>query len=505
VVRDLVDALHRAAEDRRVVGLLARIGPANLWMAHAQEIRDALAVLRRAGKKAIACCETLGEGHSATVEYYLACAFDEIHLMPGGDLGLDGLSAQQPFLRGLLDRAGIIPRLDHRSEYKAFKYLFTEQEMVGPHREALQAVLESQARQIAEGIAAGRKIGVEAARKLMDRGPFRDVQALEAGLVDSLAYRDEVYDRTREMLKGRLLDVDVYLSRAGRPDDRGEAIALIYGVGAVSRGRSRSQRFPPGLIMGSDDVSGAFREAVKSRKIKAIIFRIDSPGGSAVASEAIWREVVRARKAGKPVIASMSNIAGSGGYYIACGADRIVAEPGTITGSIGVVTGKMVTIEAWRKLGINWDGPATGPNSGMWSRRDDFTEPQWQKLQEMLDGIYGQFKQRVAEGRNLGSEFVEQVARGRIWSGQEALQHKLIDATGGMRTAVALARELAKIPAGKGVRLVQLPRRRRFPFFGGRPESSEDTAMLAEVAELIEPAASMAAMMRERGWLRMMM
>ncbi len=490
-LRDIVDGLDRAASDDRVRALVTRIGGSNLGLAKIQEIRDAVTRFRATGKPAIAWAESYGEFGPGTLGYYLATAFDEVYLLPTGEVGATGLTFVTRFLRGALDKLEIKPRLDHRREYKNAMNVFTERAYTPAHREAVEAVMRSQFDQIVAGIAAARGIDEETVREIFDRGPYYGEEAVQAGLVDALRYRDEVYAEIRDRHEGaELLYLERYLQRAGRPHRKGQTIALIYGVGAIARGESRMQGLGGGLVMGSDTVSGAFRAAIEDDDVAAILFRVDSPGGSAVASDVIWRETQRAREAGKPVIVSMSDVAGSGGYWVAMGADRIVAQPGTITGSIGVLAGKLVTRDFWGKLGITYDKTQTSRHGTMYSSVYDYTPEEWERLQAALDHIYETFKARVAAGRHLSPERVEEIARGRIWTGAQALELGLVDALGGMDEALKLARREAGMEADAAVRLKVFPRPRPplEDLLGEGRKNSEDYALVealqATAAEL---------------------
>ena len=490
-LRDIVDGLDRAASDDRVRALVTRIGGSNLGLAKIQEIRDAVTRFRATGKPAIAWAESYGEFGPGTLGYYLATAFDKVYLLPTGEVGATGLTFVTRFLRGALDKLEIKPRLDHRREYKNAMNVFTERAYTPAHREAVEAVMHSQFDQIVAGIAAARGIDEETVRELFDRGPYYGQEAVQAGLVDALRYRDEVYAEIRDRHEGaELLYLERYLQRAGRPHRKGQTIALIYGVGAIARGESRMQGLGGGLVMGSDTVSGAFRAAIEDDDVAAILFRVDSPGGSAVASDVIWRETQRAREAGKPVIVSMSDVAGSGGYWVAMGADRIVAQPGTITGSIGVLAGKLVTRDFWGKLGITYDKTQTSRHGTMYSSVYDYTPEEWERLQAALDHIYETFKARVAAGRHLSPERVEEIARGRIWTGAQALELGLVDALGGMDEALKLARREAGMEADAAIRLKVFPRPRPplEDLLGEGRKNSEDYALVealqATAAEL---------------------
>lgn len=457
-VRDVVEALERAGDDSRVVGLVARIG-GGMGVARAQEIRDAVQSFRAKGKRAVAWAESFGEFGPGNVGYFLATGFDEIVLQPSGDIGLTGLMFESPFVKGTLDKLGVVPRMDHRYEYKNAMNLFTETKFTEAHREAMAKIMDSMFGQLVRGIAEGRKLPEAEVRQLFDRGPYLGDEAVRARLVDSLAYRDEVYRKIKEKAGGaaRFLYLDKYLERAGRPHAKGSTIALIYGVGGVQRGSSGYDPLFGDVSMGSDTVTAAFRDAIADKDVKAIVFRIDSPGGSYVASDAIWRETVRAKEAKKPVIATMGDVAGSGGYFVAMAADKIVAQPGTITGSIGVLGGKMVTRAMWDKIGLTFDEVHTSDASTMWSSMTDYTPEQWSRFQSWLDRVYADFTSKVAEGRKLPKEKVLTLAKGRIWSGEDAKSLGLVDELGGFPAALRLARKAAGLADDAPVRLKLFP------------------------------------------------
>lgn len=458
-VRDVVDTLERAGGDGKVEGLVARIGVGSLGLAKVQEIRDAVLAFRAKGKWAVAYSETFGEFGPGNGAYYLATAFDEIYLLPSGDIGLTGLMYESMFLRGTLEKLGITPRMDHRKEYKNAMNTLTERAYTDAHREAMQKLMSSQFSQMVRGVAEARGLTETQVRGVFDRGPYLGEEAVTAKLVDGVAYRDEVYDKVEAKAGGRpaYLKLGKYLDRAGRPHSRGETVALVFGVGGVQRGKSGYDPVFGDTAMGSDTVAGAFRRAIEDDDVKAILFRVDSPGGSYVASDAIWRETVRAKEAGKPVIVSMSDVAGSGGYFVAMAADKIVAQPGTITGSIGVLGGKMLTAGLWEKLGVSWDEVHTSARSRMWTGTHDYSPEEWARFQSWLDRVYDDFTSKVAEGRKLPRDKVAQIAKGRIWSGEDAKAIGLVDELGGYAVALRLAREAAGIPADAPVHLKVFP------------------------------------------------
>lgn len=490
-VRDVVDALDKASGDRRVQGLVARVGGTGMGLAHIQEIRDAVQRFRSAGKPAVAFAETFGEFGPGNGGYYLATAFDEIYMQPSGFVGLTGLIYESMFVKGALDKLDIEPRIDQRYEYKNAANTYNETEYTEAHREAMQAVVDSQFEQMLEGIADARGMSVSEVRVLFDGGPFLGDEAVEAGLVDRLAYRDEVYEQMREKSDRRAkpLFLSAYLERAGRPNSRGTTVALIHGYGTIMRGASQYSPLDGTVVMGSDTIAAAFRSAIEDRRVRAIVFRVDSPGGSPVASHTIWRETVRAREAGKPVIVSMGNLAGSGGYEVAMSADKIVAQPGTITGSIGVLGGKMITRGFWDKVGVSWDDVHTSTNSTMWSSVHDWNATGYARFQEILDATYDDFTQRVALGRDLPLEQVLEVARGRIWTGKDALELGLVDELGGFDVALRLVREAAGLDDDAPLRLKRFPASRTAfeMIFGPKADHSATTATLVRALRSVQP------------------
>lgn len=473
---DVIAALDRASDDDRLALLVAKVGASDMKLAKIQEIREAVIRFRRRGKKAVAYAETFGEFGLGSVAYYLATAFDRIYLQPSGSLGLTGLSMKTPFLRDLLDKVGVEPRLAHRREYKSAAYIFTESEYNEHHRKADQAVLQSLMSQIVEGISLSRGFTREQALALVAKGPFSSTEALRENLVDGLAYRDEVYEAARKEAgeTSRPLCLSEYLKRAGHLYSGRKKIALIYGVGPIVRGKSRSMPLG-GQLMGAKSVAESFRKALKDKSVKAILFRINSPGGSYVASDVVWRETVRARQQGKPVIVSMSEVAASGGYFVASAAHKIIAHPATITGSIGVIGGKMVTSQMWGKIGVRWGELFTHENAALWSSTEHYSPEQWKRIQGWLDTIYEDFVTKVAEGRHLDVGKVHEIAKGRIWSGKDAKDIGLVDGLGGFEEALRAAKAAAGIAEEEKVGLKIFPGKERLwkRLLLGRREKSE--------------------------------
>jgi protease IV len=447
---DIIDGLRRAETDPDVHAVIVKLGGSPFGMALAQELREVFVRFSRTGKPVVAWAETFGEFGPGSVGYYLASACDEVWIQESGDLCLTGVGTVATFLRDALDRVGIDVELGQRYEYKNAANTFTEQSMTPAHREAVTRLVTSIAEQLVDGVAAGRSLAPERVRELIDQSPLSAGDAHSAGLVDHVGYRDEVYDAVRRRVGGtmRLRFVGRYrhsataaLSNrvAGRA---GAKVALIYGTGGIRVGRSGRSPLG-GTSMGSNTVSAAFRSAVADADVKAIVFRVDSRGGSYVASDTIRREVVLARRAGKPVIVSMGEVAGSGGYFVAMAADTVLAQPTTLTGSIGVFGGKAVLDGLLTRIGIGTDPVADGANALMFSSRRRYDEGQLALLEGWLDRVYDDFTAKVAADRGLSREHVHDVARGRVWTGADAREHRLIDDFGGLSAAVELARRRA--------------------------------------------------------------
>jgi protease IV len=485
LLADVLDGLRRARGDDRVKALVAKVGGQSIGLATVQELRAAIAEFREAGKLTVAWAETFGEFSAGNVPYYLATAFDAIWLQPSGDLGLTGIAVERRFYRGTLDRLGVEFQVGKRHEYKNAADQFTERSFTGPAREATERMTVSVIEQLTEAIASRRGIDPARARELIDRGPFLSGQALEAGLVDTLGYRDEVYSSVRKQAGkeailqyvGRYQRSHALAERARklpervrpRPAPRPDSVALIYATGPIRRGRSGHGPLSGGA-MGSDTIAAALRSAINDDRARAIVLRVNSPGGSYVASDTIWREVVRARAAGKPVVVSMGDVAASGGYFISMAADAIVAQPGTVTGSIGVLSGKPVVTELLGRAGVTTDSVAEGAHSAMFTTSRPFSEEEWSLVNAWLDHIYADFTGKVAAGRGMSGDRVHELARGRVWTGADALANGLVDELGGLDRAAALARTRAGLPPGAPLRTY--PRVR--PLDRLRPAGSSD-------------------------------
>ncbi len=504
-ITDLLTGLRAARTDDRVKALIVKVGGRPIGLGVVQELREAVTRFRQAGKPAWAWAETFGEFSAGNVPYYLATAFDSIYLQPSGDLGLTGLAVERPFLRGTLDKLGVQIEIGARHEYKSAPEQLTEKGFTGPSREATQRVAQSVTEQIISAIAERRGLSAQDAQRLVNEGPYLADQALTTGLVDALGYRDEVYAALRKQVGtepillyvGRYQRMRELANRARQlAGPRPQAVALIQATGAIRRGRNGRSPLT-GTSMGSDSMTAALRAAIADQHIKAIVLRVNSPGGSYVASDSIWREVVRARNAGKPVVVSMSDVAASGGYFISMAADAIVAQPGTVTGSIGVFSGKPVVSDLLAKAGVSTDSIVLGDHAAMFSTTKPFTSDEWQIVDAWLDHIYADFTGKVATGRGLSAERVHELARGRVWTGADALERKLVDDLGGVEEAAAIARRRAGLaptaPLVPFPRLAPLERLRP-------PSNSEDRRAFAAASSGAQNATAVAAALLAESW-----
>jgi protease-4 len=468
----ILRALHEAGRDPRVRGLIAKVGGALPWPVM-QELRLGVRAFAETGKPTLAWAEDFGEGRGSMAAYVLATGFDEIWLQPGGSLGLLGVAVETTFVRGALDHLGIEPQFEQRHEFKNAVDVLMRSGFTEAHRASLDRLAESIFDDAVAMVSAGRDMSAERVRSLVDTGPRIASEAREAGLVDTLGYRDQAYAAMRARLGSQVTLLFADRWRAPRqlrlPVRRGGHVALIEVRGALDSGRTR--RSPMGRLAGSDSVAAALRAATRDKHARAVVLHVDSPGGSAVASETVWREVCRVREAGKPLVVSMGSAAASGGYYIACPADVIVALPATLTGSIGVFGGKLVVRELIERLGLTTGTLAHGSRALMHSTRRGFTAEEREKLGALLDAVYGDFVAKVAQGRGRSRDEVELIARGRVWTGSDAVGVGLVDQLGGLHDAARIARSRSGLPEDAPMRrAVRVPLLARF----GRPRNSED-------------------------------
>lgn len=483
-IRDLTEALEGAAKDDRVKGFLATIEDVQFSVAQVQELRDAIAHFRKAGKFAYIFGESYGEMSSGMSDYYFASAFGQLWLQPVGIVGITGISAQVPFVKGTFDKVGVTAQFGHKGLYKSAPETFTATDMSAPNRMALTEMIGDLSRQMIGGIAEARGLTPEAVRQLVDNAPYNDQDALKAKLVDKIGYHDEVLAAARKEaglaekddtvdlsdyspeaktkpkgLRGFIDEVKKEVEKEEQKKTGGKGkrkIALVLGSGEiVSFGGAHAGMGDSGIE--ANDIVDAFKDAREDKDVAAVVFRIDSPGGSPNAAETIRRAVIETQKAGKPVIVSMGSYAASGGYWVATSADWIVAQPGTITGSIGVFGGKFVFADLWSRIGVNWVTISEGAHAGMWSFNRLFTDEEMAKFEATLDNIYEAFLQRVMQGRKMTHDQAFNVAEGRAWTGAQAKERGLVDELGGLARAIEVAKERAKIDPKDDTEVEQFP------------------------------------------------
>jgi protease-4 len=494
VLREAIAAIHRAAGDDRVAGLIARVQMPAAPPAAVQELREAIAAFT-AVKPSLAWAET----YPGTLSYYLASAFGEVWMQPSGTVGLIGFATNAVFLRDALGKAGVEAQFVARGEYKSAANLFTQDRYTDAHREADTRLIESLHSQVWQGIADSRGLDTAELDRLADRAPLLRDDACESKLLDRIGFRDEAYLHIAHLAGAEELDDPdsedapprLFLSRYAQARKGGPAIpgrskkptvAVVTVAGPIVSGRGGPQAFPLSRgSAGADTITAALRQAATDDAVKAVVLRVDSPGGAVTGSETIWREVCRVREAGMPVVASMGAVAASGGYYVAMAAEKIVANPGTITGSIGVVTGKLVARELKDRLGVGSDSVRTNTNADAWSPNAPFTAEQHALVEAEADLFYDDFVRRVAEARRMSVEAVDAVARGRIWTGADALERGLVDELGGLRAAVRQAKVLAGLDPDEDVTLAGYPGSSMRDYLRHRT-SSQPAASLQDVA-----------------------
>lgn len=455
----LVMQFKKAKVDNRIKAIVLDIDMSGVGWGKAEEIRDAITDFRSSGKPVYAFIE-----FGLNKEYFIATACDKIIVPPPGMLFINGLAADVMFFRGSLDKLGIYPDIYQIGKYKSAGDMFTQKQMTDAHREYINSMLDDLYGRYINTIAQARKKTPDEVRTLIDNAPYSGIKAKEAGLIDDVIYHDELENQIKKQLGYK--DTDTFVPVRGvdyrdvAPEslglNQGERIAVIYASGDIGSGSS--QNSPSGdQSIGSDTLAKALRDAAADNTIKAIVLRVDSPGGSGLASDIIWHAVEAANQK-KPVVVSMGDVAASGGYYISASASKIIAQPSTITGSIGVVAGKPVMRGFYDWLGISNEYVLRGKNAGMFRETEKFTDDERAKFEDWIKTTYyNDFVPKVAKGRKKDPQYIDSIAQGRVWTGGQAKERGLVDEFGGLERAIDVAKELAKIPANKGVERVILP------------------------------------------------
>jgi len=489
----LLTQFRKAKVDKRITAIMLDIDGSDAGWAKAEEIRGAIEDFRTSGKPVYAYME-----NGFNKDYYIATACDKIFVPPPGELFTIGLAADVMFFRGSLDKLGIYPDMYQIGKYKSAGDMFTQKQMTPAHREFINSLLDDLYGRYVETIAKARNKTPDEVRKLIDNAPYNATQAKDAGLIDGAAYHDEVEKELKKRLGVKDSD-DLRIARAGDYRqisqeslglNKGERVAIVYAAGDIMSGKSTFGGSGQETI-GSDSLVRTLNEVRDDKTIKAVVLRIDSPGGSGLASDIIWR-AVESLKAKKPVVVSMSDVAASGGYYIACNASKIVAEPSTITGSIGVVGGKPVIKGFYDWIGVSNEYVLRGNNAGMFRESEKFSESERKKFEELIKNTYyDQFLPKVAKGRGKNVEYIDSVGQGRVWTGRQGKDNGLVDEYGGLDKAIEIAKQLANIPADKSVQRVIRPQPPGFleELLSASGEESEQTS-----AEIKQHAALMAAL-----------
>lgn len=453
VLHDYLDAIDAARTDSRISGIVVRIAPLSTGWAKLEEIRTHLLSFRTSHKPSICY---LGYDGIGNPEYYLASACEQIWLVPSNSVSIRGMLAEALFFRGTLDKLKIIPQFYHVAEFKTAYNMFTEKKFTPPHREEVESVLRSIYNEYVIRSAAARGMSRAAFESFVNTGPLETNDAVQDKIVDRLGYWDEVQDYFKLRYRGwNPISLNRYRTMLSDDGIGGNKIAVVHATGLIVSGESQATP-GGGFVMGGDSVASDIRNARNDRNIRAIILRIDSGGGSVVGSEVIRREVELAQGQ-KPVVVSMSDVAASGGYWIATPAAKIIADANTITGSIGVLTGKLNLSGLYNLLGVSSDYIATSGNATLFSDQQNFTPAQEAYIKKSLDDTYAEFTEGVAKGRHMSLSAVEKIAKGREWSGSQGKELGLVDELGGFDRAVEVAKELAHIPATETVHLVRFP------------------------------------------------
>ncbi len=492
-VRVLVEHLAQAAQDDSVVGLVAQVGDKSLTVAQAQELGEAVERFGDSGRVTACWTESFGELAPRTVPYLFAAYCSEVWLQPSGSLGLLGVATRGIFLRRLLGRLGMEPQLGQRHEFKNAADLLMREDMSPAQREALQRVTDSVLDEVVATAARRRRLSLEQVREAVSSSPLSAQQAVDMRLVDRLGYRDELYDDLRSRLSPSG-DVTLRYVERWRPQPvttlrrqvarHRPTLAMVPVVGGIRVGRSGSSPVG-GPHSGSDTVTAALRSAAKREDIRAVVLRVVSPGGSYVASDAVRQAVLRLRETGRPVVASMGTVAASGGYFVSMPCDEIVASPTTITGSIGVLGGKVSIQSTLQQAGVSVEPVSSGSQAAMFVPERPFDPVEWERVEAWLDQVYDDFTRKAAADRGVSWNQLEPLARGRVWTGADARDRGLVDRLGGLNTALDRAAQLAGVDR-RQARLVVLPHVK--PVNRLRPPKSSESPAAATASVAPEAA-----------------
>lgn len=450
-MHDLWFTFRKAKVDPRIKGIILNLGPLDCDWGKINELRELVLDFKQSGKKIYAYFD---EAIDVDKEYYLATATNAIFLHPLGGIGINGLGGFVPFFKKALTKLGVEFEVEHLEEYKTAYNLFTEEKFTPAHQEMMESIYNDIFQHYLATIAEARGKSLEEMRNLIDHGFFQGEEAVSQGVVDHLFYQDELEKFLKDQ-EGKINFTNYARYRKIKPSslglNKGPRIALVYGMGAIYTGESTFQ------TIGSKTLARWFKTIRNDKSIKGVIFRVDSPGGSAVASDIILREIFLTRKE-KPVVVTMSDVAGSGGYWISLAGHQIIAQPQTLTGSIGVISGKINMVELYKKIGITAERLTYGAHADIFSTFHRLTPEERVLIKNQILKIYEEFLTKVAEARGKTKEEVHKIAKGRVWTGSQAQQLGLVDDLGGLTLALHKVKELASIAPDQEVKLVVFPR-----------------------------------------------
>ena len=499
-LRETIKRIEKAAKDKSVAGLVLDIQSPDIGRGKIEELRGAIQRFKASGKKVYATMDS-----AMPADYLVACACDEIIMPETGELMLPGVHAEAMFYRGLLAKVGVEADFIHIGAYKSYAEAMERDSFSEPVRENMNALIDSLYDEMITTIVKDRPISIAQAKEVVDTGLLSSQRAKELGLIDRIAYPDEFRKELADKYEAdqivivknygkKEVDTDfsgpmgvVKLMQAmmggntSTSSGSGKKIAIVYAVGPIASGKSESDMFGEQTI-GSTTIIEALREANDDKQVVGIVLRIDSPGGSALASDLIWHETQVIKK---PIVASMGDVAASGGYYIAMGADKIFAEPSTITGSIGVVGGKMALTGLYDKVGITTETIERGKNSGLFSSSGKFTDSQRTVIKKMMEETYDQFTDKASKGRKMPQDKLRALAGGRVYTGRQAKENGLVDQLGTLHEAVIETKKLAGLEANADVRIEVLPAPTNFfeSLFGDL-EAEKDTRISSSIQNL---------------------
>ncbi len=443
---DLIKAINIAAMDNRVSAIVAKINETPLGLAQIQDLRSALAAFRSTGKKTYVYSSGMGNFGGGTNEYYLASAFDEIWMQPNSEIGITGLNIEVPFLKQLLGKIGVTAEFYARHEYKNAAASLVSSSFSKPYREEMTKLGQNLFSQMVSDIVASRNLAEKSLLKLINQAPISAEKGSVSGLVDRLAYQPDLFKYVLDKTKGTLLNMSDYVYSIESTEEKVPTVALVVMDGTIAEGNSYSNPVQGENVVGTDTFMKQLDDIANNKYVKAVVVRVNSPGGSYTAANEMWNALQNLKKEKNlPIVVSMSDYAASGGYFVALAGDKIIAEPSTLTGSIGVLGGKFVLKDLWKKLNVTWGSVKFGENASVLSVNQTFTQAEKKVFNSSLDRVYKDFTQKVSDARGISLKELDKLARGRVWTGAQAQANGLVDEIGGIDKAVAWAKKLANI------------------------------------------------------------